>query len=378
MKTDFLDGLSAFGNAITAAERMLRARPHEAITTIRRIARVMLGASYVKEFPELLSTCQAVVDSPEAELIPWVGKLKGIVERHCSTLPAEHAVILIVDDDPVLSQLLSIRLRSPTREILVASNAAEAMEIIAHRLVTLVVLDLGLPDRDGRDVLAEIRLKTASLAIPILILSATEDAHVKTECYALGADVYFDKPINIDLLLTVVSARLQRVAEIGRKLRHDPLTGALNRLSFTDHFAHYAALAARTKSALSIAMLDLDHFKSVNDTYGHATGDEVLCVMSEVLERSLRKSDSFGRWGGEEFVVLLPDTDLLGAERALQTVLLSLRQIEFVSTGRTFHVTFSAGVSEVAAGATLAEAAAKADIQLYAAKARGRNCIVSH
>jgi two-component system cell cycle response regulator len=377
LKTDSLDGLSAFGSAITAAERLLRARPHEAEATIRRIARVMQGAGYVQEIPDLLTTCQAVLDAPASELSKWVAALKSIVDRHCSTLPSERVVILIVDDDPVMAQLLSLRLRSPTREILVAGNAAQALEIVAHRLISLVLLDLGLPDRDGRDVLAEIRLKTASLAIPIFILSSTEDAHVKMECYALGADAYFDKPVNIDLLLTVVAAKLQRIAEIGRKLRHDPLTGALNRLSFTELFEHYAALAARTKGDLAIALLDLDRFKTVNDTYGHAMGDEVLRSTAAVLEHSLRKSDSFGRWGGEEFVVLLPGTDLIGASKALQTVLESLRQVQFGGFERKFNVSFSAGVAQVAAGAALEEAAAIADAKLYAAKAQGRNCIVT-
>jgi len=377
LKTDFLDGLSAFGSAITAAERLLRARPQEATATIRRIARVMLGVGYVQAIPELLSTCQAVLNAKDAELSQWVVALKTIVERYCSTLPSDRVVILIVDDDPALAHLLSIRLRSPTREIVVAETAAQALDIVNHRLVSLVILDLGLPDRDGRDVLAEIRLKTASLAIPILILSAMEDPHVKVECFALGADAYFEKPISIDLLLTAVAAKLQRIAEIGRRLRHDPLTGALNRLSFTDIFAHYAALATRTKGDLAIAMLDLDHFKSINDTYGHAMGDDVLRNTSAVLERSLRKSDSFGRWGGEEFVVLLPDTDCSGATKALQTVADSLRQVEFDSGGKQFGVSFSAGVAQVASGATLEESVALADTQLYAAKARGRNCIVA-
>jgi len=179
LKTDFLDGLSAFGSAITAAERLLRARPQEATATIRRIARVMLGVGYVQAIPELLSTCQAVLNAKDAELSQWVVALKTIVERYCSTLPSDRVVILIVDDDPALAHLLSIRLRSPTREIVVAETAAQALDIVNHRLVSLVILDLGLPDRDGRDVLAEIRLKTASLAIPILILSAMEDPHVK-------------------------------------------------------------------------------------------------------------------------------------------------------------------------------------------------------
>ena len=375
MKTDFLDGLSAFGSAIAAAEPLLQSRPVDAAATIRRLARAMIGASYVQTIPELLTTCQSVLDAPDAELPHWVAGLKAIVESNCSTMQSDRTVILIVDDDPMMGTLLRHRLQSPTREIIVTENAAMAMEVVQRRMISLVMLDLGLPDRDGRDVLAEIRLKTASLAIPILVLSAMDDPHVKMECFALGADAYFEKPVNIKLLLTVVAAKLQRISEIGRRLRHDPLTGALNRLSFTELFEHYAALAVRTKGDLAIAILDLDHFKSVNDNYGHGMGDEVLRNVATVLARSLRKSDSFGRWGGEEFVVLLPDTDNTGAVRALQTVAESLAQTEFDGAGKKFKISFSAGVAQVS-GANLNEAVAIADTRLYAAKSRGRNCIV--
>src|SRR6185369_9128478 len=119
---------------------MLRSQPQEAAATIRRIARVMLGADYVQAIPELLTTCQSVLNAQDSELSHWVAALNTIVERHCSTLPSERAVILIVDDDPILTQLLSLRLRSPTREIVVAATAAQAMEIVHHRLISLVLL----------------------------------------------------------------------------------------------------------------------------------------------------------------------------------------------------------------------------------------------
>src|SRR6185295_2073483 len=99
-------------------------------------------------------------------------------------------------------------------------------------------------------------------------------------------------------------------------------------------------------------------FKNINDTYGHAMGDDVLRNTAAVLDRSLRKSDSFGRWGGEEFVVLLPNTDNSGATRALQTVADSLGQTEFSGGGRSFKVSFSAGIAQVTSGATLEEAVA--------------------
>ena len=378
MKATFLDGLAAFGIAMFAAKRSFATRPAESATTIRRLAKVMLSVDEILETPELASACQSILDSEEAELPMLVTALAGTIRNLCATLPAERAIVLIVDDEPVISHILSVRLKTPTREILVASNAAQALEIIQHRVISIVILDLGLPDLDGRDVLAEIRLSGMGASLPTLVLSAHEDPRVKTECFALGADEYFEKPVDIDLLTTAVSAKLQRVAEIGRRLRHDPLTGALNRLSFTEMFVRNSAFMARTKGDLSIAILDLDRFKSVNDTYGHAMGDEVLQRVTSVLESALRTSDIFGRWGGEEFVVLFPGTDCAGAVKALEGVALALKEVTFhPEEKQAFKVTFSAGLTEVAPGSTVESAVAASDTLLYRAKSLGRNRIVS-
>jgi len=376
LKTDFLNGLAAFNSAIAAARRSLVKRPEDSVASLRRIARVMLGVPAVCDSPELAKACHAVVGADTAKLPELVATLAEIATRICAELPFERVVVLIVDDDPVIGHLLKVRLKSATREILVAGTAAEAFEIIHHRLISLVILDLGLPDRDGRDVLAEIRLSGTGAALPVLVLSAVEDPHIKTECFALGADEYFEKPVDIEMLTTAVSAKLQRIAEINRKLGHDPLTGALNRLSFSEMFVRNSALMSRTEDSLTIALLDLDHFKSVNDTYGHAMGDDVLCRVTEVLEQGLRKSDSFGRWGGEEFVVLFPGTDGKGAVRSLQKIADDLRKIEFNPDSRKFNVTFSAGVSQIVPGTPVQAAVAAADIQLYKAKNTGRNRIV--
>ena len=378
MKTNFIDGLAAFGGALTAARRVLAARPDESAATIRRIARVMLGVDAVSESPELAQICRSVVDGPDADLPVLVATLVETVRKRCAAEHADRVVILLVDDDPVIAHVLYTRLRSSSREILTVASAAAALDVLQHRLISLVILDLGLSDRDGRDVLAEIRLSGAEPAPPVIVLSAMEDPHVKTECFALGADEYFEKPVDLDLLTTVVSAKLQRAAEIGRKLRHDPLTGVLNRLSFTEMYVRNSAFMTRAGGDLSIAILDLDRFKTVNDTFGHAVGDEVLRQTAVTLEGSLRKSDSLGRWGGEEFVVLFPGTDCAGSAKSLANVAVALSTIDFNLTGgKPFKVTFSAGVTQVAAGTPIEAAVAEADTLLYRAKNQGRNRIVS-
>lgn len=376
MKTNFADGLASFGSAMSATKKAYRKRPEEAAATMRRLARAMLGVQEVLAAPDLEKICRMVVNGKDDELPELAAVLIDVAAKRVAALAAERAVVLIVDDDPVIGHLLNIRLRSPSREIVIATTAAEAADILQHRLISLVTLDLGLPDRDGRDVLSEIRLSGAEPPPPVIVLSALEEPHVKTECFALGADEYFAKPVDIDLLATVVSAKLQRISEIGRKLRRDPLTGALNRFSFSEVFVRNSAYMARAGGDHSIAILDLDHFKLVNDTYGHGMGDEVLRRTAAVLDASLRKSDALARWGGEEFAVLFPGTNCAGGAKSLECIAEDLSKTVFTSsTGKTFNVTFSAGVAPVASGATIEAAIAVADALLYRAKHLGRNRI---
>jgi diguanylate cyclase (GGDEF)-like protein len=133
-------------------------------------------------------------------------------------------------------------------------------------------------------------------------------------------------------------------------------------------------VSARAKRPFSVALIDLDRFKSINDTHGHASGDEVLRRTAETLLGSLRRSDAVGRWGGEEIVVLLPNTDTVGAGRALEKTLADVRALAFAGKqGTTFSVTFSAGAVLATADESLDQAVARADALLYAAKAAGRD-----
>ena len=376
MKTNFTDGLASFGSALSAARKAFQKRPEESAATMRRLARVMLCVQDVLDTAELATACRNLLDAEDESLPEHAGTLIEVVQKSCAALSAERAVVLIIDDDPIICHLLNIRLRSASREIVVAKSAAEALEILEHRLISIVTLDLGLPDRDGREVLSEIRLSGVEPPPPVIVLSALEEPHVKTECFALGADEYFSKPVDIDLLATVVSAKLQRIAEIGRKLRHDPLTGSLNRNSFNEIFVRNSAFMARAGGDMSVALLDLDHFKQVNDTHGHAMGDEVLRHTAALLDASLRKSDACGRWGGEEFVLLFPGTNCSGAVKSLESIADSLRKMNFTSAGgKRFNITFSAGVAPVAPGASTEAAVAIADKLLYRAKHLGRDRI---
>ena len=277
-----------------------------------------------------------------------------------------------------MSYLLKVKLSAPDREILIAETTAAAERILEEKEISLILLDLVLPDMDGRNLLIRLREQPQTAALPVFVVSGRVGTQPKTECFALGADEYFEKPFDPETLSAAVSSRLQRVSEITRESRRDALTGLPNRAAFNETFQRACSLAGRAGEPLSLAILDIDNFKTVNDTYGHTMGDEVLRTMASLVSKSFRGSDLLARWGGEEFVGLFPNTNQRGAKRALEKALDTLRGKQFrVKEGTTFQVTFSAGVVEVSEGASVGEAVAEADRFLYHAKVAGRNRVLS-
>ncbi|HUQ03805.1 MAG TPA: diguanylate cyclase [Kofleriaceae bacterium] len=187
--------------------------------------------------------------------------------------------------------------------------------------------------------------------------------------HVVGAPVHDSRG---ELLYAV--AGFQDVRELQRFAMRDSLTGLANRAAITQIYNRERAVSSRAGRSFAIGLIDLDKFKSVNDTHGHAAGDEVLRRTAASLVGSLRRSDAVGRWGGEEIVVLLPATDEQGAWRALEHALIDVRKLTFTGKDeQTFHVTFSAGAVIAGASESLDEVIARADTLLYKAKSKGRN-----
>jgi diguanylate cyclase (GGDEF)-like protein len=179
--------------------------------------------------------------------------------------------------------------------------------------------------------------------------------------------------IDRDGAVVFAIAAFQDVGDLRRAALEDPLTGLPNRAAFVAAFARIRALCERADEPLCVALLDIDHFKAINDQHGHAAGDEVLQRLAAVVPGLLRGSDVLARWGGEEFAVLLPRTPALGAAHALEKALGGFRAETFAGKGQIFRVTFSAGVVQLQRGEALATAVAAADGSLYRAKAAGRD-----
>ena len=374
----YRDRLSSRIEALKAAKKELLKGNPEVKESIKRIAHSLRGSGATYGFPQITAAGTELEEASDEVIQKKMEKLIDVLSQIASKKKGRDIGLLIIDDDPSIYRLLQKKLAASNRKIYVADNARKAEKVLEEHEISLVILDLVLPDDDGRNLLARLRQNHRTALIPVIVLSAKMGAQPKTECFALGADDYFEKPFDPDALASTVSVKLEEISEISRVARHDVLTGLPNRIALRESFRTLSALSVRQHQTLCVSIIDLDHFKSVNDTYGHDMGDEVLRRVASILSTALRKADIAARWGGEEFVVLFPDTDITGAKNVLGKVLRHLRNDKFqTGDGQTFHVTFSAGVIQVAKSASLEQSVSQADQFLYQAKAAGRNRIMS-
>ena len=364
-------------SALESAARALEEEKPGADESVRRLIQSIAGLTRKYDVPEIREALGAAAEASSTDLPAAVKFLAGFLRDLAARARTQKLVILVIDDDPDVTELLQLRLSEPNRDVLVASTITEAARLISERSLSLILLDLHLPDTDGRNLLLSLREDPVTASIPIVVITADTNPEHQDECLGLGADEYFRKPFDLESLAVAVSTRLRRSAEISSESHRDALTGLANRRALAIEFDRARKHASQGETPITVAMLDLDHFKEINDTYGHVAGDEVLKRLASVLPRVLRGSDFVCRWGGEEFVLVLPETDEAQAAIVVEKVLAALRSERFGEDGSGFQVTLSAGVAAVPPDASLDDVVAEADRRLYRAKSAGRNRVVS-
>lgn len=351
---------------------------------LRRLGHQLQGSGASYGFEEISEKAAFLKQAPKGELLIAVENLLRVLEKFAPQPDwgsGKALQLLVVEDDidQVLLLQEAFHVYSPHWQIIAATCIQQAQDILAYTPVDAVILDLLLSQEDGRELLSRLRSNPATSTIPVAIVSVIQEIDDKLECLSLGADLFFEKPVNLELLAFSLTGLIQRQQSLIRSMQTDPLTGLLNRASFINEFERHSDLANRTGMPLSLAFLDLDRFKSINDTYGHSLGDQVLVGLSKILSQRLRKIDVVARWGGEEFVALLPNTNAYRAEIAIRNLQEVLRAAVFGSEtspqGILTKVTFSCGVVEVDTEDKLTQTIERADHLLYQAKALGRDRI---
>ncbi len=289
-------------------------------------------------------------------------------------------IVLVVDDSTDVHRLLKARLRHEELELVCVDNGVEGLAKAESINPAIILLDLDMPGTDGFEVLRTLKENGKTLNIPVIILSGLQSPQDKVTAFDLGAVDYITKPFD----LTELRVRVRSVLKMYRLLQMlsqraqiDGLTGLWNRAFFQSRWAEECARSQRHQRPLSIAMIDADHFKSVNDTYGHPAGDAVLQGIGKVLQKNARASDVCCRYGGEEFVVVMPDTSAADAKAFCERVRQELEQVVWPRHPER-KITCSIGVagSSGATGVSPEQWIELADRNLYSAKKTGRNQVV--
>lgn len=305
-----------------------------------------------------------------------IGDLTDAIE---SVIREEQSVperILIVEDTLSMCKLYSTILDHAGMQTRYVTNPLEVLDALSAFQPDLILIDLYMPECSGPELAAVIRQVGAYVGLPIVYLSAETDRKKQLSAMQLGGDDFLTKPIDATHLVSAVRNRTYRSRQMRALMKNDSLTGLLNHISFLDAANIEVSRARRAALPCTVAMIDLDHFKSVNDTYGHPVGDRVLKSISRQLRQRLRNVDLIGRYGGEEFAVLFSGTDGRTALKVISSIREDFARISHSSAQGPFSATFSCGLATLTDFAAIEKMVVAADKGLYEAKRRGRNCAV--
>ena len=305
-----------------------------------------------------------------------MGMLIDKLDSLTSDISPDPYKVLIIDDSTSLADFYALTLQSAGMDTRVVTDPMTMLDAISDFTPELILMDMYMPGCSGLELARIIRQQEVYVSTPIVFLSAETNIDIQLEAKQFGADDFLTKPIDATHLISSVTSRVLRYRTLRAFMVRDSLTGLLNHTKIKEELDVEVLRAQRQKSSLVFAMIDIDFFKKVNDTYGHATGDRVIKSLSRLLQQRLRKTDIIGRYGGEEFAVVLRDTDGVSATAAMEHIRKAFEQIVQHSDDTELTVTFSCGLAEFPAFASADEVSIAADKAMFEAKALGRNRVV--
>lgn len=284
--------------------------------------------------------------------------------------------ILILEDDEQFVIPVRFHLKNEGFDVHLMglmSNPEETQEFIFRYSPDVILCDINM-EPNGFDTLKIIKSHSQLRLVPFIFITGLDSRPERIRAYLGGVDDFIIKPIDKDVLLAKIKSILKRQIELESAIYYDQLTEIYNRRYFQKELQRQLNLHHRHKDSFTLAILDIDHFKAVNDNYGHTCGDECLKAFSNFIKNQIRSTDIFSRWGGEEFVLIMERSEIEGAAKSLEKILNNLQKEILVSCNNDdLRITFSAGVAQFPDNGTdersLMEAADKA---VYIAKENGR------
>ncbi|WP_217901275.1 diguanylate cyclase [Rhodoferax sp. TH121] len=295
------------------------------------------------------------------------------IVKLCSNEEEAPYKVLVVEDSKTAGALIRRTLSEAGMDSLAITRPQDVLTALAAYQPDLVLMDMYMPGCTGVEVTRVIRQHAEFLSTPVVYLSGDSNVALQVDALRLGGDHFLTKPFNPVILNAVVKSKIDRYRTLRRTMLHDSLTGLLNHTTSKQQLQSAINAARLDGSGLCVAMVDIDHFKSVNDTYGHPMGDHVIRSMAWLLKQRVRKSDAVGRYGGEEFVVVLPGSTADQAHTVLDRIRGDFSRIRHPVDDGWFSSSFSGGIAQWNADLDSEALLKRADEALYRAKRAGRN-----
>ena len=291
-------------------------------------------------------------------------------------LQFEKPVVIVTDDEPLLRTFISALLEEMA-SVVEAENGEQVLDLVSQAEPDLILLDVEMPGMSGYETCEKLKSNPQTAGIPVIFITGREDAHDEEHGLVIGGVDYIKKPLSPGLVKARINNQLQLIRyqrELERLATTDQLTELWNRRHLLEIAGNELGRYRRYGHTFSTTLFDIDHFKTLNDTYGHAAGDYALRECARFLSETVRSQDTLARVGGEEFCVLLPDTDAEGARQMAEKMRHRVEEIEIAYDDAMISFTISIGVTEVHDDDENFETMlARADEALYSAKANGRN-----
>jgi diguanylate cyclase (GGDEF)-like protein len=359
---------------LTAGLKRIESGREEGEGTVRRMGRVFLNWAIGEGLEEVEQKAFGVVRADDDGLLEAGAALKESLEEVLTTLDlagSERLLILAAEDSPEDGVLLELALAAPDRVFVMVPSGEEAEEILARQDVSLLVLDMHLPDTDGRTLIAQIRAQDRYKDLAILVVSGKGTPEVKAECLALGANGFFEKPVDPTAISAAASSILHKEASRRENQETDPLTGLLRRDAIRELWNRWTFPAPS-----SVGIVGIDRFDDMEERFDHEVADGVLRSFGALLREAIPKGCVGARWEEADFLILCPGMDRDGATNLIKAIVEKVRNVEQKDAeGETFRITASGGVVEVTYGSTFDDSVEDAYSLLEGAFELGGNTV---